>query len=75
MTGKKEQGMDHINLTIIILWQLWKARNKRIFEEESRDALKTMQKVQSEWMEFDKANAKEGETCSSTHTIQQHQRK
>ena len=44
MTGKKEQGMDHINLTIIILWQLWKARNKRIFEEETRDALKTVQK-------------------------------
>nr|XP_027124194.1 uncharacterized protein LOC113740878 [Coffea arabica] len=75
MTGTKEQATDHINLTVIILWKLWKARNKRIFEEETRDALKTVQKTQREWMEFDKANAEEGETCSSTHTVQQHQRK
>ena len=32
-TGSKDQGMDQINLTINILWQIWKARNKSVLEQ------------------------------------------
>ncbi|XP_071909589.1 uncharacterized protein [Coffea arabica] len=37
---EENQGRDRVNITINLLWQLWKARNKRIFEHrviEERD--------------------------------------
>ena len=55
----KSAGMDHIGLTINILWQLWKARNDRVFKVVDRYPLKTVQKAHKEWMEYNEAKEKE----------------
>ncbi|XP_071933882.1 uncharacterized protein [Coffea arabica] len=49
---KREQGQEHIALTVNILWQIWKARNRKAFEEKEADPRKTVQKAIVEWDEY-----------------------
>ena len=51
--------MEHIALIVNILWQIWKARNEKVLQENRRLPIKIIQKAQVEWLEFQKANAKE----------------
>nr|XP_027124169.1 uncharacterized protein LOC113740852 [Coffea arabica] len=57
-----EQGQDRVNLTINIFWQIWKARNKRIFDSAKQEPHKTVQKAQEEWLEFEQAREIEQES-------------
>ncbi|XP_071927124.1 uncharacterized protein [Coffea arabica] len=49
---KREQGQEHIALTVNILWQIWKARNRKAFDEKEADPRKTVQKAIVEWDEY-----------------------
>lgn len=51
----RQEGRDHIALTVNILWQIWKARNKKEFERKSTEELKVIDKACREWKEFDAA--------------------
>lgn len=39
-SATKERGSDNIHLTVSILWQLWKTRNRMVFDKEQSDALR-----------------------------------
>ncbi|XP_027072055.1 uncharacterized protein [Coffea arabica] len=45
-----------VNVTINILWQIWKARNEREFNQKEREPHKAIEKAQKEWREFEEAN-------------------
>lgn len=49
---KRDQGNEHITLTVNILWEIWKAGNKKVFLEEMVEAGVVMGKAQMEWTEF-----------------------
>ena len=51
--------MEHIALTANILWQIWKARNDRMFNNVQQYPLKIIQKAQNEWMEYKEAKDQE----------------
>ena len=53
---EENQGRDRVNITINLLWQLWKARNKRIFEHRVIEERDVVQVAQQEWLEFEMAN-------------------
>ncbi|XP_027087538.1 uncharacterized protein [Coffea arabica] len=65
-SAKGAQGMDRIKLTVYILWQLWKARNKRVFQLESVDAKVIIDKAQQEWIEFEEATGPQPRGFEST---------
>ena len=46
-------GQDQVNLTINILWQIWKARNNREFNHKEKEPFKIIEKALKEWTEFD----------------------
>nr|XP_027118422.1 probably inactive leucine-rich repeat receptor-like protein kinase At5g48380 [Coffea arabica] len=49
---KRPRGMEHIGLTATILWQVWKERNKKEFENiSSCSPARTIGKAQKEWLE------------------------
>lgn len=73
-SATKERGLDHVHLTVNILWQLWKSRNRIVIEKEQLDALRLIQKAHREWMEFDTATAEEKENRSRVQTLHQYQR-
>ncbi|XP_027122249.1 uncharacterized protein [Coffea arabica] len=50
--GREEQ----INLTVNILWQIWKGRNEREFNQKDKEPHKIIEKASMEWMEFEEAN-------------------
>ena len=52
-SAKEVQGEDRIKLTINILWQIWKARNKLTFQSELVDAKVIIYKAQQEWIEYE----------------------
>ncbi|XP_027174532.1 uncharacterized protein LOC113774164 [Coffea eugenioides] len=56
-----EQGQDRVNLTINILWQIWKARNKKVFEDANQEPFKILRKAQAEWLEFEQEREPEQE--------------
>ncbi|XP_071928207.1 uncharacterized protein [Coffea arabica] len=53
------EGMEHITLIANILWQTWKARNDRMFNNVQQHPLKIVQKAQNEWMEYKEAKDQE----------------
>ena len=57
MEAQQDRGReDQVNLTINILWQIWKARNDREFNYKEREPHKIIQRAMKEWTEFDEAN-------------------
>ncbi|XP_071903090.1 uncharacterized protein [Coffea arabica] len=57
MEAQEERGgEDHANLTINILWQIWKARNEREFECKEKEPHRVIQKAVKGWTEFEEAN-------------------
>ena len=56
----RSAGIDHIALIVNILWQLWKARNDRVFNSVERYPLKTIQKAHEEWMNSMKLKRRKG---------------
>ena len=53
------EGADQQALTVNILWQLWKAKNDRMFNNRYCHAFEIVQKAQLEWMEFTEAWTKD----------------
>ncbi|XP_027070497.2 uncharacterized protein [Coffea arabica] len=51
------QGQERVSLTINILWQIWKARNKKLFEQANQDPVKIVRKAQEEWLEFEQVGS------------------
>nr|XP_027109144.1 uncharacterized protein LOC113729013 [Coffea arabica] len=48
----RQEGKDHIGLTANILWQVWKDRNKKEYENSVRLApLRIVERAHKEWME------------------------
>ncbi|XP_027165980.1 uncharacterized protein LOC113765943 [Coffea eugenioides] len=70
---EENQGRDRVNITINLLWQLWKARNKRIFEHRVIEERDVVQVAQQEWLEFEMAN--EAEERMAKISIQQEQQR
>lgn len=59
---------DQVNATINILWQIWKARNDREFNQKERE----FEKALKEWVEFDDANkGKEPRKITQETEVQQ----
>ncbi|XP_027086455.2 uncharacterized protein [Coffea arabica] len=48
----REGGREHITLTVHILWQIWKARNNKQFNNSSREPIVVVNKALMEWNEF-----------------------
>ncbi|XP_027075749.2 uncharacterized protein [Coffea arabica] len=61
-TGSKEDGMKHINLTVNILWQIWKARGNVVFEQQRGEARDIVLRAQQEWLEYEEVLQQEGAT-------------
>ncbi|XP_027169410.1 uncharacterized protein LOC113769135 [Coffea eugenioides] len=55
--AQEDRGGEYqVNLTINILWQVWKARNEWEFNHKDKEPHKIIQKAMAEWMEFEEAN-------------------
>ena len=63
---------DQVNLTINILWQIWKARNDREFNHKEKEPFKIIENALKEWTEFDEANkGKESRKSTQETELQQ----
>ncbi|XP_071923241.1 uncharacterized protein [Coffea arabica] len=63
---------DQVNITINILWQIWKSRNNREFNYKEKVPFKIIEKAQQEWSEYNEANKGENSRRSTQGTaIQQ----
>ncbi|XP_027067716.1 uncharacterized protein [Coffea arabica] len=49
---ERDHGQGHIALTVNILWQIWKARNRKAFEAQEADPRKSVQQALVEWEEY-----------------------
>ncbi|XP_027174467.1 uncharacterized protein LOC113774101 [Coffea eugenioides] len=61
------QGMEHIALTTYILWQIWKCRNNREFNNKVQEPMQVINKAWNAWMEFNNG-VKEARKCSISKT-------
>ncbi|XP_071926981.1 uncharacterized protein [Coffea arabica] len=52
----RKEGREHIELTINVLWQIWKSKNHIQFNREGRCPGVTANKAVQEWLEFQVAN-------------------
>ncbi|XP_027157854.1 uncharacterized protein LOC113759475 [Coffea eugenioides] len=59
-SAKETNGLNRIQLTVNILWQVWKARNKMTFQAERGNAKLIVDKAQSEWLEYEANNETNG---------------
>mgnify|MGYP004717015259 CR=1 FL=1 len=48
----RKDGMEHIALTVDILWQIWKVRNESEFEEKDRHPMEIVRKAIKDWEEY-----------------------
>ncbi|XP_071933651.1 uncharacterized protein [Coffea arabica] len=53
-----ESGQERIELTV--LWQIWKSRNRKQFEDKRMDPMAVVQKETREWREFQEVQDLEG---------------
>ncbi|XP_027162908.1 uncharacterized protein LOC113763339 [Coffea eugenioides] len=61
----RPRGMEHIGLTANILWQVWKERNQKEFENKtSCSPARTVEKAHKEWLEQEEIM--KGRTSQST---------
>ena len=61
-----------MNLTINLFWQIWKARNRRVFDNEIQNSPNIVSKAQVEWLEYEHAREEEKEQ-TATANIKEHQ--
>ena len=64
-SARKTQGEDRIRLTVNVMWQVWKARNKLTFQSEIVDAKLVVDKAQQEWIKYEAANELDSRANSS----------
>ncbi|XP_027184267.1 uncharacterized protein LOC113782585 [Coffea eugenioides] len=55
----RKEGREHINLTVEILWQIWKARNEAEFEGKDRHPMQVIRKAMKEWEEYQQSQQKQ----------------
>ena len=48
----REKGREHITLTANILWQIWKSRNDKQFNNRSNEPMVVVNKALMEWNEY-----------------------
>ncbi|XP_071924159.1 uncharacterized protein [Coffea arabica] len=60
---QRDQGLDHISLTAYILWQIWKNRNEKEFNNKTHDPAQVINKAWNAWMEFNDG-IKKAKSCS-----------
>ena len=48
----RKEGREHINLTVEILWQIWKVRNEAEFEGKDRHPMQVIRKAMKDWEEY-----------------------
>ncbi|XP_071921851.1 uncharacterized protein [Coffea arabica] len=58
----RTEGREHIELTVNILWQIWKRRNEWKFNAKRKHPWKTVKKAQQEWHEQATVWSKENTT-------------
>ncbi|XP_027158016.1 uncharacterized protein LOC113759637 [Coffea eugenioides] len=63
-----ESGQERIELTVNVLWQIWKSRNRRQFEDKRMDPMAVVQKATREWKEFQEVQDLEGGTAVQQKT-------
>ncbi|XP_071926256.1 uncharacterized protein [Coffea arabica] len=59
-----ESGQERIELTVNVLWQIWKSRNRRQFEDKGMDPMTVVSKATREWREFQEAQGVDGDNSS-----------
>ena len=64
-SAKEAHGLDRIQLTVSILWQVWKARNKMTFQAERGNAKLIVDKAHSEWLEYEACNETNGRPATT----------
>ena len=69
MTGVQTCALS--DLTINILWQIWKARNNREFNHKEKEPFKIIEKALKEWTEFEEANKRKDDGKSTLETEEQ----
>ena len=57
-----ESGQERIELTVNVLWQIWKSRNRRQFEDKRMDPMTVVNKATREWREFQEVQDVDGGT-------------
>ena len=55
----RTEGNFHQALTINILWQLWKVKNEKIFNNKYRHPFEIVQKAHLEWLEYTEAQSRD----------------
>ncbi|XP_027150299.1 uncharacterized protein LOC113750534 [Coffea eugenioides] len=74
-SAKEAHGLDRIQLTVSILWQVWKARNKMTFQAERGNAKLIVDKAHSEWLEYEACNETNGRPATPAEENGQSQQK
>lgn len=67
----RDAGRDHICLTVNILWQIWKSRNRFQFHKEEGCPGKTVMKAVNEWNEYDAAQQTSDEFLNTVEEQQE----
>nr|XP_027090235.1 uncharacterized protein LOC113711271 [Coffea arabica] len=60
----RNKGHQHQALTVNILWQLWKARNEKVFNNKCRNPFDIVQKAHLEWIEYTEVTSREKRVSS-----------
>ncbi|XP_071928203.1 uncharacterized protein [Coffea arabica] len=67
----KENGRERIVLTVNLLWQIWKSRNKRQFTDKGRDLMVAANKAVMEWREYQEAQEAEMEIGGYSKSVEE----